>query len=78
MASKAQLEANKRYFKSIEDIKLRVKKGARARYKTAAELNGKSLNSYVIDLIESDIEGNEQTAHLANNNTAETTDSLSD
>lgn len=64
MASKAQLEANKRYFKSIEDIKLRVKKGARARYKTAAELNGKSLNSYVIDLIETDIAANEQTAHL--------------
>ena len=54
--SEAQKRATAKYMKSnYDDIKLRVPKGQREIYKTAAELAGKSLNQYIIDLIEADI-----------------------
>lgn len=54
--SEAQKRATAKYMKAnLEDIKIRVPKGQRERYKTAAELAGKSLNQYIIDLIENDI-----------------------
>lgn len=54
--SEAQKRATAKYMKAnLEDIKIRVPKGQRERYKAAAELAGKSLNQYIIDLIENDI-----------------------
>ena len=54
--SEAQKRATAKYVKAnLDDIKIRVPKGKREIYKAAAELAGKSLNQYIIDLIENDI-----------------------
>ncbi len=72
MATRAHLEANKRYIKSQEEIKLRAKAGTKARYKEAAAINGQSMNAYMLGLVEADIERNPQTAHLAKETSSET------
>lgn len=51
MASKAQLEGNKRYLEKLDDIKIRVPKGHREVYKDFATAQGKSLNALVVDLL---------------------------
>lgn len=53
-------EANKKavakYCKTnYDDIKVRVPKGQRERYKAHAESKGKSLNALIIELLEQDI-----------------------
>lgn len=58
--SEAQKKATAKYMKAnYEDIKIRVKKGERDKYKTIAESKGLSLNQYVIGLIEADIQRGE-------------------
>ena len=55
--SKAKIEANNRYnAKAYEEIKLRVKKGEKDLIKSYAESKGKSLNSYIRDLIKADMQ----------------------
>ena len=55
--SKAQQRATAKYMKeTLDDIKVRVKKGDRDKIKSFAESCGKSLNSYIIDLIRQDME----------------------
>lgn len=55
--SKAQQRATAKYMKeTLDDIKVRVKKGERDKIKAFAESRGKSLNSYIIDLIYQDME----------------------
>lgn len=41
--------------KAYDEIKLRVPKGKKDDYKAQAESKGKSLNQYIVDLVESDI-----------------------
>lgn len=41
--------------KAYDDIKIRVPKGEREKYKAHAEAKGKSLNQLVIELLDSDI-----------------------
>ena len=41
--------------KAYDDIRLRVKKGKKEEIQARAEELGKSLNSYVVDLIEKDL-----------------------
>ena len=53
--SDSRKKANEKYLGSLDDIKIRVPKGMREVYKTFAASQGKSLNAYVVDLIESDI-----------------------
>lgn len=54
--SEAQKRATTKYMKAnLDDIKIRVPKGTRERYKAHAESKGKSLNAYIVDLIEADI-----------------------
>ena len=55
MASKARLDANKRYQSKFDDIKIRVPSGERDVIKSYAEGIGKSLNSYIYDLIKADM-----------------------
>jgi predicted HicB family RNase H-like nuclease len=50
-----QLEYAKNYFKKFDDIKVRVPKGDKDKYKTIAEQHGTSLNQFVIDAIEEKI-----------------------
>lgn len=42
--------------KTYEEIKLRVKKGEKDKIKKHAEAKGKSVNSYINDLIKKDME----------------------
>ena len=44
--------ANKRYLNKLDEIKVRVPKGKKDEYKKLAEQHGKSLNQFIIDLIE--------------------------
>lgn len=54
--SKAQQRATAKYMKeTLDDIKIRVKKGQREKIKAFAEKQGKSLNSYITGLIEEDM-----------------------
>lgn len=55
--SKAQQRATAKYMReNLDDIKVRVKKGRREEIKAFAESQGKSLNVYIVDLIEQDME----------------------
>lgn len=45
-------EANKRYLANYEDIKIRVPKGMRDKYKALAESKGLSLTQLIIKLLE--------------------------
>lgn len=54
--SEAQKRATAKYMKAnLDDIKIRVPKGKKEEYKSIAQQRGKSLNQYIIDLIEADI-----------------------
>ena len=55
MKTPAAYKANERYFAKLDDIKIRVPKGDREKYKKHAERRGKSLNALVIELLEKDI-----------------------
>lgn len=54
--SKAQQKAVAKYMKeNYDEIKMRVPKGNKDRYKAAAEAQGKSLNQFIIDCIEKEL-----------------------
>lgn len=54
--SKAQQKATNKYnLNSYDNLQIRVKKGEREKIKLYAESIGKSLNSYINDLIKSDM-----------------------
>ena len=56
MPTEAQKRAIKSYKNKQDFIQLTIPKdGTKARYKAHAESKGKSLNAYVIELIEADI-----------------------
>ena len=56
MITKAQQKATAKYQKNnYDDIRLRVRKGQRDKIKAFAESQGKSLNSYINDLIVADM-----------------------
>lgn len=48
--------ASKRYLKDkVEDIRIRVPKGEKVRIQQRAETVGKSVNSYIVELINADM-----------------------
>lgn len=56
--TEAQKKATAKYMKNnLDDIKVRVPKGKREVYKAYAESKGKSLNAFIIDLIEKEMKG---------------------
>lgn len=56
MITEARKKANQKYNeKSYDQIKVLVKKGEREKIKKFAEERGKSLNSYINDLIKNDM-----------------------
>lgn len=57
VATKAHLEGNKRYLEKQDNITIRVPKGEKAKIKRWAETKGKSLNKYIVDLINGDMTG---------------------
>lgn len=61
MASQAKLDANKRYLEKQDSFLLRFPKGRKEEVQTFAKnVKGKSLNSYIIGLIEEDMQNEEQ------------------
>ena len=54
--TKAHIRASNKYNqKAYDRININVKKGRREEIKAFAESKGKSLNQYIVDLIEADI-----------------------
>lgn len=54
--TEAQKRASAKYIKNnLDDIKVRVPKGKREKYKAYAESKGKSLNALIIELLEGEI-----------------------
>ena len=60
MTTKAQLESNSRYHAKLDDIKVRVPKGMREKYKNYAESKGKSLNALIVELLEEDMKAEQE------------------
>ena len=61
MATKAQLEGNKRYLEKLDHITIRVQGGIKEKIKARAQQKGMSLNAYIVDLIEKDMKTEEDT-----------------
>jgi predicted DNA binding CopG/RHH family protein len=53
--TEAHRERNKRYIQTQDRIIITVPKGAREEIKEYAAKKGKSMNSYLVDLVEQDI-----------------------
>jgi predicted HicB family RNase H-like nuclease len=56
--SEAQRRANDKYISGFDEIKVRVEKGSRDLLKYHAARRGMSLNGYICDLIQQDLERN--------------------
>lgn len=56
MATKAHLEGNKRYLETLDEIKIRVKKGRKDEIKAHAESKGESLNGFINRAIDEAVE----------------------
>lgn len=60
MASEAKLKANNKYLtEKVDKFKIRVPKGQKISIQEFAKSQGKSLNAYIIELINEDM-GNKQ------------------
>lgn len=57
MQTEAERKAVARYHAKLDEIKVRVPKGERDKYKNHAESKGKSLNALIVELLEADIAG---------------------
>ncbi len=55
MSNNYQETKNKYLKEKVEEFKIRVPKGEKAKIQEFAKAKGKSLNSYVIDLIKNDM-----------------------
>lgn len=55
MATKAQLEANKRHLAKLDQYTLRLPGGMKDKIKAHAQDKGMSLNAYIVGLIEADM-----------------------
>ncbi len=64
MASEAKLKANEKYLKEkVDTFQIRVPKGQKSIIQEYAKSLGKSLNSYVVELITSDMQSNNPNSH---------------
>lgn len=58
--SEKQLEWAKKYHQHFDDIKVRVPKGDRDKWKEEAKKREKSLNQFIVDSVEKEIEGDKK------------------
>lgn len=56
-ASEAQKKATRKYLEGLDEIRIRAKDGTKARWKAAAEAQGKSLNQFIVDTVEAAVNG---------------------
>ena len=54
--SEAQKKATKKYLDGLDEIRVRAKEGTKARWKAAAEARGQSLNQFIVDTVEAEVE----------------------
>ena len=60
--NEAQKKATMKYLKEkTDDVRIRVPKGAKDRWREYAESQGKSLNQFIIDVVEEKIGGSAET-----------------
>jgi len=52
MLTESRKKANDKYFEKFDDIKVRVPKGKKEKYKAFAEKQGVSLNGLICELLE--------------------------
>lgn len=57
--TEAQKKANAKYLAKLEEIKIRVPEGSKAKYKKLAEASGESLNALIVRLLETEYEWKE-------------------
>lgn len=55
MATKAQLEANRRYLQKQDHMTTRLPSGSKEKIQAHAQEKGMSLNAYIVSLIEADM-----------------------
>ena len=55
MATKAQLEGNKRHQEKLDRVVFYVEKGGKEKMRAHAQEQGMSLNAYIVSLIERDM-----------------------
>ena len=53
--SQKQLGYAKKYLSTLDEIRIRIPKGKKEEYRSAAEASGKSLNQFIIDCIEANL-----------------------
>lgn len=53
--TKSRAKCNAEYLQKLDEIKVRVPKGKKDEYRAAAESAGKSLNQFIIDCIEKNL-----------------------
>lgn len=53
--TKTRAKCNAEYLQKLDEIKIRVAKGNKDRFKSAAKAAGKSMNQFIIDCIEDHI-----------------------
>lgn len=54
--SQKQLGYAKKYLSTLDEIRIRIPKGKKDEYRSAAEASGKSLNQFIIDCIEANLQ----------------------
>ena len=54
--SEAQKKATREYLKGLDEIRIRAKKGTKARWKAAAEARGQSLNQFIVETVDAEAE----------------------
>ena len=69
--TEAERKAIAKYHAKFDDIKIRVPKGNREKFKEFAESKGKSLNALIIELLENDMNGSQSETQTAGADTLE-------
>lgn len=71
MQTEAEKKAVAKYHAKFDDIKIRVPKGNREKFKEYAQSKGKSLNALIIELLENDMNGHQSETQSAGADTLE-------
>ena len=76
MQTEAEKKAVAKYHAKFDDIKIRVPKGNREKFKEYAESKGKSLNALIIELLENDMNGSQSENQTAGADTLEVSEAV--
>ena len=74
--TEAERKAVAKYHAKLDDIKIRVPKGEREKYKEYAQSKGKSLNALIIELLENDMNGHQSETQSAGADTLEVSEAV--